>query len=109
MVPEFCIQHPGKDDPTHAETHRYPFAGIYCTCTVCMFCISLVNVTVLYTGKVNPEVTLAVVKVDFSGPVVDAKDHVWLDLVDRKHPDFTTVADLGAGENSPFMYSSVLW
>lgn len=75
-----------------------------CVCFVFPF-----NVTVLYTGKVNPEVTLAVVKVDFSGPVVDAKDHVWLDLVDRKHPDFTTVADLGAGANSPFMYSAVLW
>ena len=75
----------------------------------CVFMFCTFNANVLYTGKVNPEVTLAVVKVDFFGPVVDAKDHVWLDLVDRKHLDFTTVADLGAGENSPFMYSAVLW
>jgi hypothetical protein len=26
-VPEYDILHLGKDDPTHSETHRYPFAG----------------------------------------------------------------------------------
>jgi hypothetical protein len=27
VVPEYDILHLGKDDPTHSETHRYPFAG----------------------------------------------------------------------------------
>jgi hypothetical protein len=27
VVPEYDIAHLGKEDPTHSETHRYPFAG----------------------------------------------------------------------------------
>ena len=49
-------------------------------------------------GKVNPQVALAVVRVDYSlsGAAAEeaAKNHVWLDLVDPNHPDFTTVAAL---------------
>jgi dipeptidyl-peptidase 4 len=26
-IPELLITHPGKEDPHHTETHRYPFAG----------------------------------------------------------------------------------
>jgi hypothetical protein len=26
-IPKFNIAHQGKDDPTHTESHRYPFAG----------------------------------------------------------------------------------
>lgn len=41
--------------------------------------------------------TLAVVKVDLNSATAAATDnsaHVWLDLVDRAHPAFTTVAQL---------------
>jgi dipeptidyl-peptidase-4 len=32
FIPEFGILHQGKDDPRHAEKHRYPFAGISFLC-----------------------------------------------------------------------------
>jgi hypothetical protein len=53
-------------------------------------------------GKVNPQVTLATLQVDYAltgdAAAEAVKQHVWLDLVDAKHPDFTTVASLNAGE-----------
>jgi hypothetical protein len=51
---------------------------------------------------VNPQVTLATLQVDYSltgdAAAEAVKQHVWLDLVDAAHPDFTTVAALNAGE-----------
>lgn len=58
----------------------------------------------------NPQVALAVVRVDYSlsGEAAEAaaKNHVWLDLVDPKHPDFTRVADL-AGKISNLFHCLV--
>lgn len=36
VVPKYDILHLGKDDPTHSETHRYPFAGMYINCFSCV-------------------------------------------------------------------------
>jgi hypothetical protein len=50
---------------------------------------------------VNPQVTLAVATVQYglSGEAAAqaATQHVWMDLADPKHPDFTTVGSLDAG------------
>lgn len=55
----------------------------------------------MHSGKVNPQVTLFVVEVKYGLTGTEAEDaakqHVSLDLVDVKHPDFTTVAALNPG------------
>lgn len=63
-IPKYEILHQGKEDPTHAEHHRYPFAG-----------------------KENPKVKLAVLDVPAStgtsAPVLS-----WMDLIDNTDSRF---------------------
>jgi hypothetical protein len=60
---------------------------------------------------VNPQVTLAVATVQYglSGEAAEqaATQHVWMDLADPKHPDFTTVGALDAGTRSEEQYMGV--
>lgn len=76
-VPELHITHQGKDDPTHRETHRYPFAG-----------------------SENPVVTLAVVHLNAARG--DDKSRVVVqcnNLVDKTDARFHTTSEAKCAPN----------
>jgi hypothetical protein len=76
------------------------------------FLTSLSPTSSFLAGKVNPQVTLATLQVNYAltgdAAAEAVKQHVWLDLVDAKHPDFTTVASLNAGESVDISVFSLL-
>ena len=73
-VPIYQINHQGKDDPKHVETHRYPFAG-----------------------AANPIVKLAVLAVPQAGSHATSPKSVWMNLADKESGSGIDPADYYLG------------